>query len=146
MFHACVTRFDMIKNLKNFINFFRLNKAWVCMCVCCSAVQCTPTPPHGRSISDQVHILQSHTIACTGRAGLISSLISLQWQPPIVSEYFVFVQSGEFPASCMCQGVCVCARSWLPLLPVPACMLPAFSLDASSSSSRSSISLPPTSI
>ena len=37
-------------------------------------------------------------------------LSSICSAPPIVTEYFVFVQSGEFPASCMCQGVC----SWLP--------------------------------
>lgn len=65
------------------------------MCVCCSAVH-----PHGeRARSATRSTFCSHTTP--GPA----SLINLQCSP-IVSEYFVFVQSGEFPASCMCQGVC----------------------------------------
>lgn len=65
------------------------------MCVCCSAVH-----PHGeRARSVTRSTFCSHTTPSP------ASLINLQCSP-IVSEYFVFVQSGEFPASCMCQGVC----------------------------------------
>lgn len=92
---------------------------WMCVCVCCSAVH--PQGSWGRRrglslrLSDQVHILRS--ITPPGPA----SLINLQCSP-IVSEYFVFVQSGEFPASCMCQGVCAPGS-----LPVSSpCCLPAF--------------------
>lgn len=78
-----------------------------CMCVCCSGGE-----RRGRELGralrlfsdQQVHILQSHHPA---------SLINLQCSP-IVSEYFVFVQSGEFPASCICQGVCVCSCPGFP--------------------------------
>lgn len=97
---------------------FRLDVC-VCVCVCCSAVH--PQGSWGRRrglslrLSDQVHILRS--ITPPGPA----SLINLQCSP-IVSEYFVFVQSGEFPASCMCQGVCAPGS-----LPVSSpCCLPAF--------------------
>jgi hypothetical protein len=65
------------------------------MCVCCSAVH-----PHGeRARSVTRSTFCSHTTPGS------ASLINLQCSP-IVSEYFVFVQSGEFPASCVCQGVC----------------------------------------
>jgi hypothetical protein len=63
--------------------------------VCCSAVH-----PHGeRARSVTRSTFCSHTTPSP------ASLINLQCSPT-VSEYFVFVQSGEFPASCMCQGVC----------------------------------------
>ena len=103
-----------------------------CVCVCV-AVQCTPHGERTRSVTRSTFC--SHT---TGRA----SLINLQCSP--ISEYFVFVQSGEFPASCMCQGVCAPGSLFLcPACWPAACLgLPAFSLDASSSAR----SLPPTSI
>ena len=31
MLHACAARFDVTENLKNFTNFFRLNKALYCL-------------------------------------------------------------------------------------------------------------------
>ena len=60
----------------------------------------------GVSLSLQGFSSVTRPTFCSDTAG---PLVNLQCTP-IVTEYFVFVQSGEFPASCMCQGVC----SWLP--------------------------------
>ena len=64
----------------------------------------------GRSLSLSLSLYKASQWLGPHSAVTPPGLSSICSAPPIVTEYFVFVQSGEFPASCMCQGVC----SWLP--------------------------------